>query len=91
MQLNVITGPAGSGKTRCLREMATAQGMESRILNGSCITGTALHRQVSRQLYRGAKEVFIDECHPNLIGLIQTWGRRFPAGVVLHVVQQDRP
>lgn len=91
MQLNVITGPAASGKTRRLREMATAQGMEGRILNGSCITGTALFRQVRRQLYRGAKEVFIDECHRKLIEVIGTWRGSLPGGVVVHVVQQDQP
>lgn len=91
MQLNVIHGPACSGKTTRLRELAKGQGMEHRILNGSCITATALHRQVRRQLYRGARQVFIDECHRKLIALMHTWGQSFPAGVVLHVVQQERP
>lgn len=67
MYLSKIEGPAGSGKTTKLRKLAEEKRLENHILLAHQMTAAALKRAVCRLVYRGAKDLFIDDCPKSLL------------------------
>lgn len=88
MQLNVIRGPAASGKTTRLRQLAAEHGQQDRILDAHSNTLAAIKLQVMHLVKQGAKAVFINDCTEGQLEFIEAWTRRglVPREVQVHVV-----
>ncbi|MGA4453338.1 DUF7673 family protein [Pseudomonas fortuita] len=93
MQLNVINGPAGSGKTTKLRKLAEEKGLENHILVAQQMTAEALKRAVHKLVLRGAKDLFIDECPQGLLDEIVEIVVDMPRSmrITLHAVVEAPP
>ncbi|AGN81294.1 ATP-binding protein [Pseudomonas putida] len=93
MQLKVINGPAGSGKTTKLRKLAEEKGLENHILVAQQMTAEALKRAVHKLVLRGAKDLFIDECPQGLLDEIVEIVVDMPRSmrITLHAVVEAPP
>ncbi len=79
MQLEVIRGPAASGKTTQLRQIAMADGQdEGHILLAKQFTHAALKSRIRFLASRGARVVCIDECTEEQIELLRRLSAALP-------------
>ncbi|BFN28447.1 hypothetical protein PSCT_01869 [Pseudomonas sp. SCT] len=79
MQLEVIRGPAASGKTTQLRRIAKADGQdEGHILLAKEFTHAALKSRIHFLAARGARVVCIDECSEEQIELLRRLSAALP-------------
>lgn len=93
MYLNVIKGPAGSGKTTQLTKLAEEKRLENHILVPNRMTAEGLKRTVHRLVLRGAKDLFIDECPKSLLDEIVELVVDLPRSmhITLHAVVEEDP
>lgn len=79
MQLEVIRGPAASGKTTQLRQIAKADGQdEGHILLANQFTHAALKSRIRFLASRGARVVCIDDCNEEQIELLRRLSAALP-------------
>lgn len=88
MKLNVIRGPAASGKTTRLRQLADEQGQQDQIIDATSQSLAAIKLRVRHLMKQGAKAVFINDCTEGQLEFIEAWTRRglVPQEVQVHVV-----
>ena len=93
MYLSLIEGPAGSGKSTKLRKMAEEKRLENHIIMAHRMTETALKRAVRGLVYRGAKDLFIDDCPKSLLDEIVEIVIDLPGSqhITLHAVVDPAP
>lgn len=78
MQLNIITGPAGSGKTMKLRalEESLAQQAPPGIVSGTIHNPGSLLSHVMQRIDAGDTNILIDDCSRGQIEILQKFARR---------------
>lgn len=93
MYLSKVEGPAGSGKTTKLRKLAEEKRLENHILVATQMSAEALKRAVRRLVWRGAKDLFIDECPKSLLDEIVEIVVDLPGSmhITLHAVVEPAP
>lgn len=91
MQINVITGPQGSGKTTKLEKLATPKGYV--IIPAPEFTSIALVRTVMARIEAGDTCILIDDCSPEQIKQLHVMKQVADAAnafshLTIHVAQQ---
>jgi nucleoside-triphosphatase THEP1 len=96
MQLQVITGHAGTGKTTKLQAIQTelaSQGIDAPIISGASCTTPFFLLQIANQVMAGAKHFLADDCTRAQIKAVHDLRARginsgSPEYLVIHLVQQ---
>lgn len=95
MRINLISGPAATGKTTKLRAIQTEleqQGFHPLVISGPAATTQALVRTIAQQLGR-CLTVLVDDCSQEQIEAINHWKAKTDrdgqfADVVIHLAKR---
>jgi bifunctional pyridoxal-dependent enzyme with beta-cystathionase and maltose regulon repressor activities len=83
MRIEVITGPAMSGKSTKLRarfRRLVGNGYVPRFLVGTDLrTPEALVRAISEEIEKGQKNFLVDDCSRDQVKAVREWVKRHPA------------
>lgn len=96
MQLHVITGHMGTGKTtklQAIQSELTNQGIDAPIIVGASCTTPFFLNQIASRAMAGAKHFLADDCTRAQIKAVHDLGARginsgLPEYLVIHLVQQ---
>ncbi|KAF1072672.1 MAG: hypothetical protein GAK45_00107 [Pseudomonas citronellolis] len=87
MHLNISRGPAATGKTVRLRQIAEANGQGTdRILVGRHATTDLLERAIRTHIARGATVICIDDCTEEQITRLERLQKLLPDALTIHAV-----
>lgn len=95
MQVLIITGRPGAGKTTQLRAIQAElkdQGIEVEIITGNCCTTPYFLEQLKIRAASGAKSFLADDCTRPQIQAVMEWRDReeaqLPEDLIVHLVRQ---
>lgn len=95
MQVQVITGQPGKGKTAQLRAIQAElkdQGIDVEIVTGNCCTTPFFLEQIKRRAASGAKYFLADDCtRPQIQAVLELCDHEdsvLPDDLIVHLVRQ---
>lgn len=96
MQVHVITGDAGTGKTtklRLIEAQQLAEGIQAGIIHADAYSHQGLLGIMEVRLERGERTLLVDDCSSKQIDEVLQWqkeaaGSEQLKGLVIHLVRQ---